>query len=78
MYQLGELLSFDEVAAVRSISRRTVQRLVKAKALVPTYVSPRRPRFPVEQVAAYRLREFSDLKGGSMDFTAYLKALNLE
>ncbi len=56
MYQLGEMLTFDEVSAVLSVSRRTLQRLVKAKALVPVYVSPRRPRFPVEAVAEFRLR----------------------
>ena len=56
MYQLPELLTFSEVSAVLSISLSTLRRLVKAKALVPTYVSPRRPRFPPEQVADFRLR----------------------
>ncbi len=56
MYQLAKMLSFSEVAAVLSLSLSTVRRLVKAKALVPTYVSPRRPRFPLEQVAEFRLR----------------------
>ena len=56
MYQLAKMLSFSEVAAVLSLSLSTVRRLVKAKALVPTYVSPRRPRFPLEKVAEFRLR----------------------
>ena len=56
MYQLAKMLSFSEVAAVLSLSLSTVRRLVKAKALVPTYVSPRRPRLPLEQVAEFRLR----------------------
>ena len=55
MHQLGQMLSFDEVARLLSVSRRTVQRLVDAGTLVPVYVSARRPRFPIESVAEFRL-----------------------
>ncbi len=55
MHQLDEMLSFDDVAGLLSISRRTVQRLIASKALVPVYVSARRPRFRIEDIAAFRL-----------------------
>jgi len=56
VHQLGEMLSFDEVAGLLSISRRTVQRLVASKELVSVYVNARRPRFRIEDIAAFRLR----------------------
>ncbi len=56
MHQLGELLDYDGVAVLLGISKRTLQRLVESKALVPVYVSPHRPRFRIEDIAEYRLR----------------------
>jgi len=56
VHQLGEMLSFDQVASVLCVSRRTLDRLVHSKVLVPVSVSTRRPRFPIEAVAEFRLR----------------------
>jgi len=56
VHQLGELLDYDGVAVLLGISKRTLQRLVESKALVPVYVSPHRPRFRIEDIAEYRLR----------------------
>ncbi len=38
-------------------SKRTLQRLVESGALQPAYVSPYRPRFRIEDIAEYRLRD---------------------
>ena len=56
LHQLGELLDYDGVSALLGVSKRTLQRLVKSGALVPVYVSARSPRFPIEDIAEFRLR----------------------
>ncbi len=56
VHQLGELVDYEGVSSLLGISKRTVRRLVDAAALVPVYVSARRPRFAIEAVAEFRLR----------------------
>jgi len=55
VHQLGELVDYDGVSVLLGISRCIVQCLVESGALVPVYVSPRRPRFRIEDIADFLL-----------------------
>jgi len=57
VHQFGKLLDYDGVSVLLGSSKRTLQRLVESGALQPAYVSPYRPRFRIEDIAEYRLRD---------------------
>lgn len=54
-HQKGEvLLNLREAAQELRISIRTLQRLVLAGAIAPSYISPQRPFFPRGEIERYK------------------------
>ena len=51
---MSDLLTLDDVARLLTVSRRSVERLVRTGRLRVVYPVPRRPRVEARELEAYR------------------------